>query len=163
MLDGRTPHAGTLVDVGSGIGVGTEEAVRLAPVGAYTVTMVLDPQRGMLLRARPRGGDGPATPRVLANGYRLPLADACADVVLSLGVLCCMRASDVPRAVAELARVARPGGYCVLGVPVGWAPTTEPLFSAAGFTPVHALRPGRVLYRRGGARDAAPGPVTPPG
>jgi SAM-dependent methyltransferase len=162
MMDGLTPRSGTLVDVGSGIGVGTEEAVRVAPAGTYAVTVLLEPQRGMLLHTRRGRAPSPGAERILAAGDRLPFADASVDVLLSLGVLCCMRATDVPRAVSELSRVARPGGYCVLGVPPGWAPTTDPLFAAAGFTAVRSLRPGRVLYRRFARPDSAAGPVTPP-
>jgi SAM-dependent methyltransferase len=155
MLDGRTPRAGILADVGGGTGVGTEEALRTAPAGTYARCVVLDPQRGMLLRAR-RNGRGPSPiHRVRGSGDRLPLADACVDVVISFGVLCCMEDADVPRAVSELGRILRPGGYCLLGVPLGWAEFTEPLFRTAGFRVVDQQRPGRALYQRPVPGDAS--------
>jgi len=128
--------------------VATDEAVRSAPPGAYARCAVVDPQRGMLARGS-RTNDPPfAAARVRGTGARLPFADASADVLLSLGVLCCMEESDVARAVSELWRVARPGGHCVLGIPRGWAEFCDPLFRTAGFEVVARLRPGRVLYRR---------------
>jgi ubiquinone/menaquinone biosynthesis C-methylase UbiE len=148
MLDGTTRRPGTLVDIGGGIGVGTEEAMRVAPSASYTRSIVLEPQRGMLLRASRRRGASPTADRVRGTGTHLPLADGSAEVLLSFGVLCCMEAADVPRAVAELWRVLRQGGYTVLGVPRGWAPTTDELFRPAGFVSVRELRPGRVLYRK---------------
>jgi hypothetical protein len=59
-----------------------------------------------------------------------------------------MEESDVPRAISELYRVTRPGGYCLLGVPKGWAGFTDPLFRSAGYEIVLQQRPGRVLYQR---------------
>ena len=148
MMEGRTPAAGTLVDVGGGTGVGTREAVRTAPAGAYARCVVLDPQRGMLLRGSRKWKPGPAIAWVRGAGDRLPLPDASVDLLVSFGVLCCMEESDVPRAVSELFRVTRAGGFCLLGVPKGWAAFTDPLFRGAGFSAVRQQRPGRVLYQR---------------
>jgi SAM-dependent methyltransferase len=148
LLEGRTPHSGTLVDVGGGTGVGTDAAVRTAPPGAYRVQIVLEPQLGMLRRGTLAHPDRTDIAWVRGSGSRLPLPNDSVDVVLSLGVLCCMRPSDVPPAVAELGRVVRPGGYCVLGVPRGWADYCEPLFRGAGFRQIRAQRPGRGLFQR---------------
>ena len=148
MLDGRTPHSGTLVDIGGGVGVGTEEAVRSAPSGTYARCVVLESQRGMLARTVLQHGRPASYRPVRGSGDGLPFADGSADVLVSLGVLCCMEESDVPRAVTELGRVLRPGGYCVLGVPRGWASFIEPMFRSAGFREVGRLRPGCALYQR---------------
>jgi len=48
-----------------------------------------------------------------ANGSYLPFADATFDALLHLGTL--NRFPDVPRALAEMARVVRPGGKVVAG------------------------------------------------
>ena len=151
MLDGRTPQGGTLLDVGGGTGVGTDEAIRRAPSDAYARRIVLEPQRGMLERAarRQRGRSGPDLIR--AEGSGLPFGDGTIDVLLSLGVLCCMTESTVAPAVSELWRVLRPGGYCVVGVPKRWSEVSDPLFRTKGFRPVAQLRPGRTLYQRPGA------------
>ncbi|MGI0129393.1 MAG: class I SAM-dependent methyltransferase [Thermoplasmata archaeon] len=158
MLDGCAPRGATLLDVGGGSGVGSEEAVRVAPSGTYARVIVIDPQRGMLERGqrRPRG-----TLRrdwLRGTGALLPLADRSADVLVSFGVLCCMEDSAVARAVTEFWRVLRPGGYWLLGVPRGWAPTSDVEFRTAGFVVVRQQRPGRVLYRR---PAAPPGELTP--
>jgi ubiquinone/menaquinone biosynthesis C-methylase UbiE len=122
-----------------------EEAVRVAAKGSYSRCIGLDPQLGMLRR----GARGSVTAdRVRGTGSQIPLADGSAEVVLSLGVLCCMQGSDVSRAVSELWRIARPCGYCLLGVPRGWHATTDPLFRAVGFGHVAQPRPGRALYQR---------------
>jgi ubiquinone/menaquinone biosynthesis C-methylase UbiE len=147
MVRGCSPSRGTLLDVGGGTGVGTEEAVRTAPPGAYLRSVVLDPQRGMLVR----GGRRQSLSRpdwLCGSGGHLPISDSSVDLALSFGVLCCMEASEVPRAISELFRVARPGGYCLLGVPKSWASFTDPLFRTAGFRPIAELRPGRTLYQR---------------
>ncbi len=168
MMKGRTPTAGTLVDVGGGTGVGTQEATRTAPAGAYARCVVLDPQRGMLVRGSRKRRDGPALEWVRGTGSRLPLSDGSVDLVLSFGVLCCMDGSDVPSAVAEIYRVTRPAGHCLLGIPKGWARFTDPLFRTAGFHPILQQRPGRVLYQRPAPNAIAPlepaaGRLSPPG
>ena len=148
MMDGRFPNGATLADVGGGTGVAAHEAFRLAPPGAYVRRVVLDAQRGMLVRGARGSSPASATEWVRGTGSRLPLADGSVDLVLSLGVLCCMESADVPRAVSELHRVVRPGGYCLLGLPRGWAAFAEPLFVSAGFRRAAQQRPGRVLYQR---------------
>jgi ubiquinone/menaquinone biosynthesis C-methylase UbiE len=155
LMDGRTSAGGTLVDVGGGIGVGAEEALRVAPVGAYARVVELDPQRAMLVRGTLRRKTHPLPTWLCGSGAHLPLADGSADLLLSFGVLCCMAESDVPRAISELYRVARPGGYCLLGVPRSWASFTGPLFRSAGFRWVAELRPGRALYERPAGRPPA--------
>jgi SAM-dependent methyltransferase len=102
----------------------------------------------MLERAARRNREGRGPHLVRGDGVRLPFADQAVDVLLSLGVLCCMDDAAVAPAISELWRVLRPGGYCVLGVPKGWSVLSDPLFLARGFRPVVVLRPGRALYQR---------------
>jgi SAM-dependent methyltransferase len=86
------------VAVGSGALVPTlREAA-----GREGLVLALDRSIGMLRRV-----PGPA-PRVQSDAARLPLADACADVVVAAFVLFLL--PDASRAVAEAARVLRPGG-----------------------------------------------------
>ncbi len=157
MLAGRVAPASVLVDVGAGTGVGAEEAVRLAPRGTYRRSVLLDPQVDML-RGRPRAPTAADRPdAVVADGAALPLADGSVDVLLSLGVLCCMAEEAVPRAVRETYRVLRPGGLAVVAVPKRRGDQDDPLFRELGFERLACLRPGRSLYQRPPARVASPG------
>lgn len=52
-----------------------------------------------------------------ASICRLPFADASFDVVASLDVLCCVPSPGDADALAELARVLRPGGTLLLNLP----------------------------------------------
>jgi ubiquinone/menaquinone biosynthesis C-methylase UbiE len=149
------PQAGTLVDVGAGTGVAAEEAVRLAPPGAFSRILLLDPQVGMLQRARSQvpGGD-----RVRADACRLPLPDATADLLLSFGVLCCMTEAAVPDAVRESFRVVRPGGRLVFAVPRIRGAVDEPRFLAVGFRRIASPRVGWAIYQRPVEDGVAPSP-----
>ncbi len=95
------PLAGKLVlDGGAGTGIATRQ---LAERGARTVA--LDIGERMLRRAQARS---PGSCFLLADGNAMPLRDHCAD-------LACFAQSwhwfDGERAVGEVARVLRPGGY----------------------------------------------------
>ena len=157
MLRGRTPSGGVLLDVGGATGVGAEEAVRLAPEGTYRQRLVLDPQRGMLLKVRYDPVRVGRLDVVQADAGRLPFPDRSVDVLLSLGVLCCMTDESLPLAVAETWRVLRPGGLAIVSVPLRRGDADDPLFRAQGFRRVLSLRPGRSLYER-----PAPGPESLP-
>jgi ubiquinone/menaquinone biosynthesis C-methylase UbiE len=109
----------------------------------------------MLLRARPHPGRPEALDLVQADAIRLPVPDQSVDVVLSLGVLCCMTDEAVPLAVAETWRVLRPGGLAVVSVPLWRGDADEPLFRDRGFRRVASLRPGRSLYQRPSAGGSA--------
>ncbi len=95
------PLAGQLVlDGGAGTGIATRQ---LAGRGARTVAF--DIGERMLRRAQARSPDACF---LLADGNAMPLRDRCADLV-------CFAQSwhwfDAGRAIGEVARVLRPGGY----------------------------------------------------
>lgn len=148
LLDGRVGTGSLLLDIGGGTGVGTEEATRRAAQGTYRRRIVLDPQRGMLVRFPERTSRAEGLEAVVADGIRLPISDRSVDVVLSLGVLCCMTDDAIPGAVEEIYRVLRPGGLAVVTVPRPRGDADEPLFLAHGFVRLAKLRPGRTLYAR---------------
>jgi SAM-dependent methyltransferase len=98
----RCPR-GEGLDVGCGTGV---LAARLADEG-YAMTGV-DPSAGMLEIMRQRF---PAVAAVEASGTALPFADGSFDLVLTVAALHHIAdPADVRRTLAEMVRVARPGG-----------------------------------------------------
>jgi SAM-dependent methyltransferase len=98
----RPPPADVL-DVGCGTGA---LAVRLAAAG-YRVTGV-DPSAGMLEVLRRRAPDVEA---VQGSGTSLPFGDASFDLVLTVATLHHIAdPADVRATLAEMVRVARPGG-----------------------------------------------------
>jgi SAM-dependent methyltransferase len=95
------PLRGRLVlDFGAGTGIASRQ---LASRGATVVA--LDIGERMLRRARVRS---PQTPCVLADGHRMPVRDAAADMLTFAQA---WHWFDIPRATAEVARVLKPGGY----------------------------------------------------
>jgi SAM-dependent methyltransferase len=90
-----------VADVGTGTGA-LLSAIRAAAPAARVVA--LDASAEMLRIARTRRG----APAVLADALALPLPDASADAVILAYVL--FHLADPPRAIAEAARVLRPGG-----------------------------------------------------
>ena len=101
-----------VLDLAAGTAVST---VELARSGATAVAC--DFSLGMLLVGRSRG-----VPLVAGDALRLPFADGSFDAVtISFGL---RNVADVPGALAELARVTRPGGrlvVCEFSRPT-WAP-----------------------------------------
>jgi SAM-dependent methyltransferase len=94
---------GRWLDVGCGTG-----ALSAAVLAADPAALVgLDPSAGFLADARARLGD-PRARFVVADARRLPLAAASVDAVVSGLVLNFV--PDPAAAVAEMGRVARPGG-----------------------------------------------------
>jgi diguanylate cyclase (GGDEF)-like protein/PAS domain S-box-containing protein len=108
------------VEVGAGSGRITLDgglAHRIGPSGQLLVT---DPSAAQLQVARQRlAAAGCAWVRFLAaEAESLPLASGCVDLVLGSTFL---HFTDVPRAVAEMARVLRPGSILALSTPLPWS------------------------------------------
>jgi arsenite methyltransferase len=106
VIDGARLHPGEhAVDLGAGAGLLTTAAARaVAPGGTVTA---IDISRPALARINAASSPVPVH-RLTADATRLPLADATADAVLTRSVLIYIR--DLPRAIAEIARILRPGG-----------------------------------------------------
>jgi SAM-dependent methyltransferase len=93
----------TVVDVASGAGTLLPALRTLA--GPDGTVLALDRSRGMLLRAPG------SVPRVQADAAALPVADRAVDLIVFAFVLFLL--PDARSAVAEAARVLRPGGWLV--------------------------------------------------
>lgn len=99
---------GPLLDLGSGTGYA---APRLRQRYPQAPLLQLDLAHGMLTFARARR-PVPAAHYLCADAEQLPLADASVDLVWSsLAIQWC---EQPDRLMAELARVLRPGGRCLL-------------------------------------------------
>jgi SAM-dependent methyltransferase len=99
----ETCPRGTALDVGCGTGA---LAARLADAG-YEIAGV-DPSEGMLEVLR---GRCPAVQAVNASGTALPFADDSFDLVLTVAVMHHIAdPDDVRQTLAEMVRVAKPGG-----------------------------------------------------
>jgi arsenite methyltransferase len=106
VIDSARLHPGEhAVDLGAGAGLLTAAAARaVAPGGTVTA---IDISRPALARIDAASSPVPVG-RLTADATRLPLADATADAVLTRSVLIYLH--DLPRAIAEIARILRPGG-----------------------------------------------------
>ncbi len=142
------PRQPRVVDLGAGTGTDLEELRRVYPGLSAPRTILVEAQVGMLARVPPAVGRSAGTERVQADGARLPLRDASADLVLSFGYLCCVDDGALPRAVAESVRVLAPGGVLLLGVPRWRGRSDEALHRAAGLERLAGGRPGHAVYRR---------------
>lgn len=105
----------TLLDVGCGDGA---LAVELARNGAIVTGLDADPA---MIAAALRRVELETTPLRLVEGRaeRMPFNDATFDCVLAVTVLCFV--PDAERAVAEMARVLKPGGRLVIGELGRWS------------------------------------------
>ena len=104
-LDGIALQPARVLDAGSGPGVGGA-ALRERYPEAHIIA--LDIALPMLRAAARHTGQPPAFSRVCADVQALPLADASIDLVYSN--LCLQWCDDPGLALAEFARVLRPGG-----------------------------------------------------
>jgi SAM-dependent methyltransferase len=97
---------GRLMDVGAGFG-------RLAhEYGGYREVVLVDPSDALLGSARERLGSDPRFTFLSGTAQHLPVADASVDAVVCVRVL--HHVSDLRPAIAEFARILRPGGILVM-------------------------------------------------
>jgi arsenite methyltransferase len=106
------PPDGTALDVGSGPGNVTASLARAAGPGG--LALGVDISEPMLARAV-RAESGPQVGFLRADAQRLPLRDNTVDAITSLAVL--QLIPDPAAALAEMARVLRPGGRLAVMVP----------------------------------------------
>jgi len=106
------PPGGIALDVGCGPGTVTASLGRAA--GPDGLALGVDISEPMLARAV-RAEAGPQIGFLRADAQRLPLRDETVDAVVSIAVL--QLVPDPAAALAELARVLRPGGRLAVMVP----------------------------------------------
>ncbi len=106
------PRGGVALDVGSGPGNVTASLARAA--GPEGLALGVDISVPMLERAV-RNEAGPRIGFIRADAQRLPLRDDTVDAVVSTAVL--QLVPNPAAAIAEMARVLRPGGRLVIMVP----------------------------------------------
>ena len=111
------PQGGTALDVGCGPGNVTASLGRA--VGQGGLALGVDISKPMLARAV-RAHSGPQVGFLRADAQRLPLRDDTIDALVSIAVL--QLVPDPAAAVAEMARVLRPGGRLALMVPTAGRP-----------------------------------------
>jgi SAM-dependent methyltransferase len=116
VTEAQLPPGGVVVDAGCGTGRALP-ALRAA-VGDAGVVIGVDLTPQMLDVARARGRAERAA-LLLADARRLPFAGGSVDAVFAAGLI--MHLPDPAAALAELARVTRPGGRLVLFHPSGRA------------------------------------------
>ncbi|HEY3352054.1 MAG TPA: methyltransferase domain-containing protein [Polyangia bacterium] len=137
---------GRALDIGCGGGFYLEELARRGFAAAG-----VDSSPGMLDRCRDRLARAGLGARVrLAHGdvEALPFDDGSFDLVLAIGVLGYLLRDD--RALAELRRVLRPGGYVIVNVTNQW--------SLAELLSTARIKLGRVLS--GQPHEDGPGTLT---
>lgn len=106
------PHGGIALDVGCG--PGTVTAALAHAVGSDGLALGVDISEPMLARAV-RAESGPQIGFLRADAQRLPLRDETVDAVVSIAVL--QLIPNPVAALAEIARVLRPGGRLAVMVP----------------------------------------------
>jgi len=106
------PQGGIALDVGSGPGTVTTKLAQAA--GPDGIALGVDISEAMLTRAV-RNEAGPQVGFMRADAQRLPLRDDTVDAVISLAAL--QLIPNPAAALAEMARVLRPGGRLAIMVP----------------------------------------------
>jgi D-aspartate ligase len=113
LIDGLDlPSGGRALDIGAGAGL---TSVALAGRGLQVETLDGAPEMLALAAGAARGAglEGRVRP-VRGDAHRLPYQDGSFDLAVALGVVPWLHTPE--RAVAEIARVLRPGGYVVVNV-----------------------------------------------
>ncbi len=108
----NVPQGGIALDIGCGPGTVTAALARAAGPGG--LALGVDISRPMLDRAV-RAQAGADVGFLRADAQRLPLRDQTVDAVVSIAVV--MLVPDPVAALAEMARVLRPGGRVAVMVP----------------------------------------------
>jgi ubiquinone/menaquinone biosynthesis C-methylase UbiE len=122
------PHPGMRVlDVASGTGAPSLQLARaVAPTGHVTATdLSPEPLKIASERARQRGLTN--INFEVADVHHLPFPDTSFDLVTSR--MAVMFFSDLPRALAEMRRVLKPGGRVAM---LAWGPLDQPYFQSTG-------------------------------
>lgn len=111
VLDAADPVPGeTLVDIGAGFG---PAVVRAAKRGVHAIAVDPTPSMRRVLALRRLVGRLGGDIEILDGAAEaLPLADSSVDAVITVNTM--HHWSDPSRAVAEIARITRPGGRVVL-------------------------------------------------
>lgn len=112
LLDGAALPPGWIVDAGCGAGAFAGELARRY---AGRTVLAVDLHPAALASAGVRAARQPGLFVAAADGQRLPLPDASCALVVALDVLD-QAQIDPTRALAEIGRVLRPGGWLLLRV-----------------------------------------------
>lgn len=143
------PPAPRVLDLGAGTGADLAELRRTEPRLGADRAVLVDAQRAMLTGRNPPDASAKLLDgRVLGDVAQLPFRDGTFQVVLSVGLLCCVSEGSVPSAVRETARVLAPGGILVLSVPRWRGTADERATRASGLTRLAGGRPGSAVFRK---------------
>jgi ubiquinone/menaquinone biosynthesis C-methylase UbiE len=120
------PRPGVWLDIGSGSG---GLGLALAARSPETTLVLLDPRTDALEKALAAAGDQSLRSRivtVIGSAEKMPLPDACVDLVVSRGSVFFWQ--DRTQGIREAFRVLRPGGEAMIGGGLGrsypaWART----------------------------------------
>lgn len=127
----QAEQAVALLDVGRGdrvldVATGTGLAMRAAGPGSRpTASFAGVDVSAQVLQVARRHSRTPRVGYLRADAHHLPLADRSFDAILCISALPYLR--DVPEAIAEWRRVARPGGVVIFTTPAaGGLTVTQP-------------------------------------
>ena len=126
-----------VLELGCADGVSTFESGLAELVGAKGRVTAIDPSMGMIYRAKKRKARRPAewVEFEQASAEELPYADQSFDAVIAFNSLHFM---NIPRALADIKRVLRSGGFFASLHPLQFNMAAHPLV-AEWFSPIFAL------------------------